>query len=170
MTKTNYLMESDEESLRLELKTDDKIVAKQAKWAGIKAGMRVADLGCGPGKTTSALHKLVQPGGETVGIDFSENRVNYAEEHYQEAGIEFIRRDISSPLEDLGEFDFIWVRFVLEYYLDDAADIVANILRILKPGGIVCLIDLDNNSGKTLMTCAVRGSKSIALANASVSS
>jgi ubiquinone/menaquinone biosynthesis C-methylase UbiE len=145
MTKTNYLMESDDESLRLELKTDDKKVVEQATWAGIKAGMRVADLGCGPGKTTAALQKLVQAGGETVGIDFSEKRLSYANKHYREEGITFRCRDIRQPLEELGEFDFVWVRFVLEYYLSDAVDIVNNILRILKPGGIICLIDLDNN-------------------------
>jgi len=45
-------MESDEETLRLDLKTDGKIVESQALWAGIKPGMRVADLGFGSGKTT----------------------------------------------------------------------------------------------------------------------
>lgn len=145
MTKTSYLMESDDESLRLELKTDDSKVVEQAAWAGIKAGMRVADLGCGPGKTTAALHGLVQPGGETVGLDFSEKRISYADKHYRKEGITFHCRDISQPLEGLGKFDFIWVRFVLEYHLAGAIDIVANILKILKPGGIIYLIDLDNN-------------------------
>ena len=145
MTTANYLMESDEESLRLELKTDSNIVARQAQWAGIKAGMRVADLGCGPGKTTTALHQLVHPGGETIGVDFSESRVEYAEEHYKTEGISYICKDIRLPLEDLGEFDFIWIRFVLEYYLAEASQIVENVLRILKPNGIICLIDLDNN-------------------------
>lgn len=145
MTNTNYLMESGDESLRLELKTDDGKVVEQATWAGIKAGMRVADLGCGPGKTTAALHRLTQPNGETIGIDFSEERISYAENNYQGKGIAFHCRDIGQPLEDLGQFDFIWVRFVLEYYLAGATAIVDNILKILKPGGIICLIDLDNN-------------------------
>ena len=145
MTKTNYLMESDDESLRLELKTDDSKVAEQATWAGIKPGMRVADLGCGPGRTTAALNQLVKAGGETVGVDSAENRINYAENNYKKKGMSFHCRDIRQPLEDLGKFDFIWVRFILEYYRSGATDIVENILNILKPGGIICLIDLDNN-------------------------
>ncbi len=52
MNHRGYLMESDEETLRLDLKTDAKTVEKQALWAGIKPGMRVADLGFGSGKTT----------------------------------------------------------------------------------------------------------------------
>ena len=67
-----YLMENSEETLRLDLKTDAKIVEKQALWAGIKPGMRVADLGFGSGKTTLHLHKLVQPNGEVVGVDIAE--------------------------------------------------------------------------------------------------
>jgi ubiquinone/menaquinone biosynthesis C-methylase UbiE len=140
-----YLMESDEETLRLDLKTDPKVIEKQALWAGIKPGMRVADLGYGSGKTSYYLHKLVQPNGEIVGIDIAEDRIKYAKKHYNEKGIKYIRRDIRDPLNDLGMFDFIWVRFVLEYHRTKSFDIVKNISRILKPGGILCLIDLDYN-------------------------
>jgi SAM-dependent methyltransferase len=140
-----YLMESDEETLRLDMKTDAKTVENQALWAGIKPGMRVADLGFGSGKTSLYLHKLVQQNGEVVGVDISENRINYAKKHYNKKGIKYILRDIRDPLDDLGMFDFIWVRFVLEYYRTESFDIVKNISRILKPGGIICLIDLDYN-------------------------
>ena len=55
MSQRSYIMESEEESIRLDLKTDPKTIKKQAIWAGLKPGMRVADLGCGPGKTTFFL-------------------------------------------------------------------------------------------------------------------
>lgn len=58
----DYFMESDEEILRLEVKTKVEDVNRQALWAGIKPGMRVADIGCGPGITSDALLQLVQPG------------------------------------------------------------------------------------------------------------
>lgn len=138
-------MESDDEAERLDLKTDGEMVELQAQWAGITRGMRVADLGCGSGKTTYFLNRLVQPTGETIGVDFSEQRIEYAQSHYREKGLSFHRRDIKDSLEDLGTFDFIWVRFVLEYYRTDSFDIIKDITRILKPGGILCLIDLDFN-------------------------
>ena len=140
-----YMMESEEEAVRLDLKTDPEEVEKQALWAGIQPGMRIADLGCGSGKTTSVLNKLVGPSGSTVGIDISQQRIGYAESHYRHAGIEYICQDIRQPLDNLGMFDFVWMRFVLEYYRRDSFDIVKNISRILKPGGILCLIDLDCN-------------------------
>ncbi len=145
MHHPEYLMESDEETLRLDIKIDGTTLEKQALWAGIKPGMRVADLGYGSGKTTFYLHKLVQPNGEVVGIDNSEERIEYAKKHYHKNGIKYVQRDICEPLEDLGKFDFIWIRFVLEYHRSKSFDIVKNISRILKPGGILCLIDLDYN-------------------------
>ena len=140
-----YLMESEDEALRLDVKTDAKKVKSQALWAGIKIGMRVADLGCGAGKTTFHLNKLVQPEGTTVGVDISAQRIDYARAKYSDNGIEYVVADIREPLEDLGHFDFIWIRFVLEYYLKESLDIVKNIASVLKPGGILCLIDLDCN-------------------------
>ena len=140
-----YLMESDEESVRLDLKTAADAVEKQALWAGIEPGMRVADLGCGAGKTTFVLNQLVGPSGSVVGIDMSQQRLDYAESHYRHAGIEYICKDIRKPLNDLGMFDFVWLRFVLEYYRLESFEIVENISKILKPGGIICLIDLDSN-------------------------
>jgi len=140
-----YLMESDEEALRLDIKTDAALVEKQALWAGIKPGMRVADLGCGAGKTTFHLNRLVQPNGQTVGVDIADQRVDYARKHYCSEGIDYVAADIRQPLDQLGRFDLIWVRFVLEYYRKESIDIVKNITQYLKPGGTLCLIDLDCN-------------------------
>ena len=142
---SNYLMEHDEEIIRLELKTDKSSLERQARWAGIRPGMRVADIGCGPGKTTYFLNSLIQPNGTAVGIDASEGRIDYAQKQYAGNGIEFICKDVYGPLEDLGLFDFVWVRFFLEYHRSKSSEIVKNISNILKPGGILCLIDLDYN-------------------------
>jgi len=140
-----YLMENDDETLRLELKTDGATLRRQALWAGIEDGMRVADIGCGCGVTTSMLHDLVRPAGRAVGIDASEHRIAYAGDRYAGETIDFHRRDLLKPLNDLGTFDFVWVRFVLEYFLAEGPAVVENISRIVKPGGTLCLIDLDHN-------------------------
>jgi len=103
-----YFMESEEESLRLDIKTDPGAVEEQARWAGVVPGMRVVDLGCGAGRTTHILHRLVQPGGEVVGIDHSQPRIDYAVEHYSENGIFYVLRDARGSLSDLGRFDLVW--------------------------------------------------------------
>ncbi|MDH3358150.1 MAG: class I SAM-dependent methyltransferase [Desulfobacteraceae bacterium] len=145
MKVDKYLMESDVEALRLELKTDSSIVKKQAKWAGIQSGMAIADIGCGPGITTLALYETAQPNGRVVGIDFSQERITYATNNYKKPGISYICKDIRQPLDEIGLFDFVWVRFILEYYLSNSLEIVNNLVNILKPGGTLCLIDLDHN-------------------------
>jgi len=138
-------MESSEEAIRLHVKTAPEVVSQQALWAGILPGMRVADIGCGAGITSSILKKNVGPEGEVVGIDFARSRYTYATENFADEGLSFVCQDVREPLESLGSFDFIFVRFVLEYYLAESFDIVKNIVKILKSGGIICLIDLDYN-------------------------
>jgi ubiquinone/menaquinone biosynthesis C-methylase UbiE len=139
-------MESDAETLRLETKTQQDEVLIQAQWCGIKPGMRVLDVGCGPGKTTAILHDLIQPEGSIVGIDYSKKRIHHAREQYgNKAGIDFEICNFRKELDHIGKFDLIWVRFILEYYLAEGADIVGHLKKVLNPGGVLCLIDLDYN-------------------------
>ena len=145
MGKFKYLMESENETNRLDMKTNEKAVEEQALWAGLRPGMRVADLGFGSGKTTYILNAMVQPCGETVGVDYAVDRIKFAKNRYFHESIEYIQRDIRDPLEDLGTFNFIWIRFVLEYHKSTAFEIIKNVSKILKPGGILHLIDLDQN-------------------------
>ena len=141
-----YLMENTEEAIRLEVKTDPAAVKEQAFWCGIKPGQRVLDLGCGSGKTTAILHEMVQPGGSVVGVDYSSERIAYAGKHYGgKEGIAFLSRDLTGPLHGIGQFDLIWVRFVLEYYRKESPSIVRNLKNLLKPGACLCLIDIDYN-------------------------
>jgi SAM-dependent methyltransferase len=139
-------MEDEDESLRLDRKTDPKLVRGQARWAGIREGMRVADMGCGSGKTSTVLKELVGPKGEVFALDFSPARYQFALDHYQAPGLHFLCRDVRDPLDDLGPFDFIWVRFLLEYYRSSAFEMVRHFSAYLRPGGILCLIDLDHNA------------------------
>ncbi len=145
MTQQAYLMEHDQEIERLERKTDPEVVRAQAAWAGIGPAMHVADIGFGSGKTTRVLFEMTQPGGSAVGIDISAARVAYARKNYGGEGLTFLCRDATKELSDLGTFDLIWVRFLLEHYRSRAFEIVRGLSQILKPGGILCLIDLDFN-------------------------
>jgi SAM-dependent methyltransferase len=139
-------MENTEEEKRLDIKTDPDAVKEQALWCGIGPGATILDVGCGPGKTTSLLHELVQPYGKAVGVDIAESRILHACSFYgKKTGIDFHVRDVRKPMKDLGQFDFIWIRFLLEYYRDGAFEIIENVSANLKPGGYICLLDLDYN-------------------------
>lgn len=146
MKEHGYLMEHPEEAFRLDLKTDRERLIQQATWAGLRPGMRVLDLGCGSGKTSAFFQEFVQPGGAVVGFDGSAERIEHARNLHGGSGAEFVCGNFYEPLDALGEFDFIWVRFVLEYHRSGAFDIVRNVASSLRPGGILCLADLDHNS------------------------
>lgn len=143
--ESSYFMESEQEALRLDVKTDPDVVAEQARWAGVVPGTRIIEIGSGAGKTTQVLHQLAQPGGTTVGLDSSPTRVDYATKHYGVQGLTYLQADALKPLSGLGRFDLAWIRFLLEYYSQQAFGIARNAYNLLDPGGTLCLIDLDHN-------------------------
>ncbi|MCF8061724.1 MAG: methyltransferase domain-containing protein [Deltaproteobacteria bacterium] len=140
-----YLMEHGEEILRLEMKTDPEVLRKQACWCGVAPGLRVLDAGCGPGKTSAILHGMVLPEGRVLGVDASPERIRHAEARYGGDGLSFLVHDWATPLQDVEPFDLIWVRFVLEYNRRGSFRIVRNLSDCLRPGGTLCLMDLDHN-------------------------
>jgi SAM-dependent methyltransferase len=48
-------------------------------------------------------------------------------------------------MSDMGTFDFVWCRFILEYHRSNACRVIAQLDQLLRPGGVLCLIDLDHN-------------------------
>jgi SAM-dependent methyltransferase len=142
---TDYIMESDDEVRRLEVKTDASVVESFARRAGLGPGMRVVDAGCGPGATTTVLAGIVGPEGAAVGFDILPKCVERAKSLPSPGNATYHVRDFRLPIEGLGTFDFAVARFALEYYREEAFAIVGNISDLLAPGGTLCLIDLDHN-------------------------
>ncbi len=143
--KTSYLMENDDEIRRLEIKTDAAVVEGFASRAGLRQGMRVADVFCGSGLTTSILAGIVGDSGSAAGFDASAERIAYARSHYGNERTLFHLADAREPFAVRGDFDFVWARFALEYFRKESFDIVRNLSSLLKEDGVLCLIDLDHN-------------------------
>ena len=142
----SYIMEDVEEILRLETKTDAEATRKQAEWCGLRPGMRVLDAGCGTGLVTSILHDMIQPGGKILGVDSSKERISFAQKKYgTKLSIQFRQLDLRDSTPDMGDFDLVWCRFFLEFYRRESPHIVKNLSDCLKPGGYLCLLDLDHN-------------------------
>jgi ubiquinone/menaquinone biosynthesis C-methylase UbiE len=67
--------------------------------AGIDAGMRVLDLGCGAGDVTMLAAELVGSAGSVVGIDRSQEVLNVAKARARETGlrqISFVQSSIEA--------------------------------------------------------------------------
>lgn len=113
----------------------------------LRPGMRLLDCGCGPGSITVGLAALVAPG-EVIGIDASADLIATAQENAARSGVgnaRFQTGDVYSlPFAD-DSFDAVWVHALLEH-LSKPVAALAEMRRVLKPGGIIGVRELDMDS------------------------
>ena len=83
--------------------------------AGLRRGMRVADLGCGVGMVTAALAELVGPEGHVVGIDASAAQLAQARALLHPGGgnISFVEASATDTGLPPASFDLVYCRFLL---------------------------------------------------------
>ena len=115
----------------------------------LKTGSQVLDLGCGPGVITQALAKYVYPG-DVVGVDTSEKLIRVLqtlkslEGHDCQNNVTFYLGnvyDLDLPAET---FDVVYARLLFQH-LSEPMNALASILRVLKHGGKLCLLDVDDD-------------------------
>ena len=137
-----------EELARLKMQATVAIGVEREIWivAGLKSGMNVLDLACGPGFISCELARAVEAGTVT-GVDISEELIFTA----QQAKISEKVQNVSFRTDNIygldlpeNSFDFIYARFVFQH-LEKPQLALQNILRVLKPGGILCVLDIDDN-------------------------
>lgn len=103
--------------------------------AGVVAGARVLDVGCGNGEPALTVARLVGPNGHVVGIDIAEPMLVNARRRAHAAGLawtEFLARD-SSDLAGLGAFDAAVSRFSIMLAPEPQAAAAA-VRAALRPG------------------------------------
>ena len=112
--------------------------------AGISAGHRVLDLGCGSGDVSFIAAELVGPSGHVVGVDRSPAAIEMARERARRLGHLNVTFKVGY-VEDLvigGEFDAIVGRLVLMYLLDPVK-VLRQLQRLLRQQGLVVLQEGD---------------------------
>lgn len=139
---------SDEEMQRLKMQATVALSLEKKIWTdvGLREGMRVLDLACGPGFISCELARTVGSGA-VVGVDISEDLIATAgqvREAEKVQNVTFSTGDVYAL--DLPEdsFDFVYARFLFQH-LRDPDTVLENIVRVLKPGGILCVVDIDDN-------------------------
>lgn len=117
----------------------------------LRSGMRLLDCGCGPGTITVNLAEVVAPG-EVVGIDLEDKQFEIGRAYARERGVSNVRFETGNiydlPYES-NTFDAIFAHAVL-YHLKTPRKALTELHRILKPGGVIGIRDLDN--GGTIFT------------------
>ena len=137
-----------EELERLKLQATIALKQEQEIWAqsGLKPGMKVLDLACGPGFTACELAKAVGDG-EVTGVDINEELIATAHQAKESEGIDNVSFQLGNLYElDLPEntFDFVYARFVFQH-LEKPEVALSNVWKTLKPGGVLCILDIDDN-------------------------
>jgi demethylmenaquinone methyltransferase / 2-methoxy-6-polyprenyl-1,4-benzoquinol methylase len=107
---------------------------------------RVLDLACGTGDLSITIAKLAKSRIEITGLDFSQPMLDIAQHKAQRQrySLTFVRGDASNlPFPD-GFFDSIGISFAfrnLTYKHPQASKHIAEILRVLRPGGRFVIVE-----------------------------
>jgi demethylmenaquinone methyltransferase/2-methoxy-6-polyprenyl-1,4-benzoquinol methylase len=114
------------------------------KKMGLTPGQSVLDVAIGTGLVAQEIQKLIQPGGVLVGLDPSPGMLAEAKRKLDIETIEGYAESI--PLED-GRFDVLTMGYALRHVesLDQA---FSEYLRVLKPGGKACLMEISRPKGR----------------------
>ena len=112
----------------------------------LKPGMSLLDAGCGPGSITVGLAQAVSPG-NVVGVDTNEASLEVARAFAETRGfanVSYEQHHIQALPFDDNRFDAVFIHAVLQH-VDEPVRVLAELLRVLKPGGVIGIADADHD-------------------------
>lgn len=112
----------------------------------LQAGEHVLDIGCGPGFLAADMAARVGPAGQVRGIDFSEPMLDMARRRCRELEWASFLGAFASELPYVNERFDVAVAVQVYGYLHDLDHAVAELYRVLRPGGRALILDTDWDS------------------------
>lgn len=116
-----------------------EIIREIIGWLGLPAGSRGLDIACGIGLEAARLAEAVAPAGSVVGTDLSTELMLAGRERLPAAAVEFAAADWSALPFSRASFDWVWSCDGVGYAPFTQERALAEIARVLKPGGRVAL-------------------------------
>ena len=99
-----------------------------------EGGMKVLDLGCGPGYHANLFAQKVGPEGMVTGVDPDEERIKIAKEKYQGNGYSLQYLEGNSDNFPAGKYDIIFSNHVV-HWIEDKDALFKRVRASLRPGG-----------------------------------
>jgi SAM-dependent methyltransferase len=127
--------------------------------AELKPGETVLDLGSGGGIDVLLSARRVGPSGRAIGVDMTDEMLELARRNATEAGVtnvEFRKGTIEALPLEADSADVVISNCVINLSADKAA-VIAEIARVLRPGGRIGISDVVADDGLTLGERAARG-------------
>jgi SAM-dependent methyltransferase len=118
---------------------------------GIQPGMRVLDLGSGPGDVAFQVAEIVGPSGSVVGIEQDQAQIAVATRRRDRLGLSNVdfRQGDARTFVDAEPFDGAVCRLLL-MHLPDATAVLAHQMQNLRPGGVFVAVDYDMGGARAL--------------------
>lgn len=138
---------------QFEIESREVFGAREAvlKASGIKAGDRVADVGAGTGIYTRLFSRHVGPSGWVYAVDIAPPFIEHINETSKQLQLENITGVICSENSINLPPDSVDAIFVCDTYhhFEYPKSTVSSMMRALKPGGTLIVIDFDREEGKS---------------------
>jgi demethylmenaquinone methyltransferase/2-methoxy-6-polyprenyl-1,4-benzoquinol methylase len=110
----------------------------------LPAGSHGLDAGCGIGLQALLLAEAVGPAGHVTAVDLAPALLVFADEQVEKAGytgrITVCAGDVDALPFDDDTFDWVWSADCIGYPLGDLAPALAELVRVVRPGGSVILL------------------------------
>jgi ubiquinone/menaquinone biosynthesis C-methylase UbiE len=112
---------------------------------GIRPGMRVVDVGCGPGRLTLPVARAVGDEGEVLAVDMQRRMLDIVERRAAAVGLRNVRASESAAgggALPAGRYDLALLCFVLgEIPSDRRRTAIHEIAEALRPGGMLAVAE-----------------------------
>jgi len=124
------------------------LLAPLQRLATQNPNLKLLDVGAGSGTITASIVKYLPPAGHITAVDLSPDIVSRASAHAQEVGaadhITFQTASVYELSKTFGEnvFDVVHASQML-CHLDSPVEALSEMLRVVKPGGVVALREID---------------------------
>jgi ubiquinone/menaquinone biosynthesis C-methylase UbiE len=146
---------------------EDRFRDEELHLAKVRPGDRLLDVGCGTGSLAIAAARVVGSSGRVAGVDPSPEMIERAAAKARRAGVSvgFLATAGEALPFPAESFDVVTLSLVLHQLpLDALHGTMAQVRRVLRPGGTLLLVDLDlsNPTGNTVHAHAAAHGSGIA--------
>lgn len=140
--------DNNTELVRLKKQASIGIELERSMWEALEIPKNafIIDIGCGPGVIASELAKYASDG-KVIGIDKNKLMIeecNNNESYKKITNLSFREGDILNLDIEENSVDFIYCRFLFQH-LSDPLGAILQMKKILKKGGKMCIIDVDDS-------------------------